>query len=74
MVLVLANQDGGAHVDPALDHRYVRLAHENTMGWIEVTPDGEQPMRHSPVLASVRQIAHEITRTIEKYPASDLSE
>ena len=72
LVLALANRDGGAHVDPALDERYLRLAHENTMGWIEVTPDGEQPMRNSPVLASVRQIAHEVIRAIEKHLATDL--
>jgi len=66
MVLALSNQDGGAHVDPALDERYHRLARENSMGWTNVTPVGEQPMNHSPVLTSVRQIAHEVIRTLEQ--------
>lgn len=33
LVLVAANQDGGAHVDPSLDETYARLTKDNSMGW-----------------------------------------
>ena len=64
LVLDAANQDGGAHVDPALDGAYASLALNNSMGWTctasgknEVPPTGGH-------LVSIRQIAHEVLRSL----------
>lgn len=55
LVLSVANQDGGAHIDPALDEAYNRLTRENAMGW----------SIRSPELAAIRQIAHELIKTFD---------
>lgn len=33
IVLAVANKDGGSHVDPFLDKKYVDLAKNNSLGW-----------------------------------------
>ena len=63
LVLTAANQDGGAHVDPALDETYRRLAKENSLGWKVVDKDGEHPIPLAE-RAAIRQIAHEVLRTL----------
>ena len=32
-VLALANQEGGAHVDPQIKEAYDKIANSNSMGW-----------------------------------------
>ena len=71
-VIVVANQDGGAHVDPRLDERYHALTRENAMGWrfhrAGAGPDNEGlPFLNSPVLASIRQIAWEVEWTLRLF-------
>ena len=64
LVLTMTNQDGGAHVDPELCADYARLTKFNSQGWgietsgITVAPD------NSIADSSVRQIAHELERSI----------
>ncbi len=70
LTLALANQDGGAHVDPELDEAYDALSRSNSLGWMAGVPSGtgdgaadSVPMG-SPVPANVRQIAWELERSI----------
>lgn len=63
LVLALANQDGGAHIDAALNEKYRVLTRENSVGFSQ---DGQQPLANSIVHASVRQIAQELMETIER--------
>lgn len=70
LALALANQDGGAHVDPELDEAYEALSRSNSLGWMAGVPwrvgDGEAdgvPMG-SPVPANVRQIAWELEQSL----------
>lgn len=65
LVLAAANQDGGGHVDPALDEIYARFAKDDALGW--EYPDqrkGSTRIKGS-THAAIRQIAHEVLRTIE---------
>lgn len=64
LVLIVANQDGGSHVDPTLDEVYARLTRDNSMGWLIVAGQVQRPMPE-PARASVRQIAHELLRTLD---------
>jgi len=69
LVSSVANTDGGAHVDPELDEEYANLSRNDAFGW----KAGTSETGMSPVgiveLASIRQIAHEILRTlIPDYP------
>lgn len=59
IVLSVADQDGGAHVDPALNEAYARLSRHNSLGWVHSDGRSEYPIR-PPERAAVRQIAHEL--------------
>ena len=63
LILTMANQDGGAHVDPAVEARYYELTRNNAVGYTVVTPNG---MFALPDIerASVRQIAQEVMVSI----------
>lgn len=62
LVLAVANQDGGAHVDPNLTDTYARLSRHNSMGWVQMP--GGVPIPN-PERAAVRQIAHETLKTLK---------
>lgn len=57
IVNFVANQDGGAHIDPELDKEYAALTKHNSLGWI--TNQGVPP-KNNPVYNAIRQIAYEV--------------
>lgn len=77
IVLAVANQDGGAHVDAKLNRSYERLTRWNSMGinqfeggmsFMFGATGGQgygEPPDGNLALASVRQIAHEVLLTLE---------
>lgn len=81
LVLAVANQDGGAHVDPALDADYYELTRLNALevyaggnkeqmylSWGRPDPqveNAELTSAGSPVPASLRQIAWELIKSLE---------
>jgi hypothetical protein len=65
IVLSVANQDGGAHVDPGLDEPYHRLSRENSLAWTMGTQEGRRPAKN-PVPASIRQITYEVLQSIAR--------
>ena len=66
LVLTLANKEGGAHVDPSLTPAYDSLARMNGLDYHSGNDDALIPFAGSVIAASVRQIAHEVIRTLEK--------
>ena len=69
LVLSLANQEGGAHVDPRLNERYEHLAKRNGLGWRAVSGTSVEPFRGSAVAAAVRQIAYEVGESLKQVRA-----
>jgi hypothetical protein len=65
IVLSLANKEGGAHVDKKLDEKYAALRKNNSLGWFDVTADGKQTPSADQVPATMRQIAHEVLKTLK---------
>ena len=65
LILDTVNKDGGAHVDPSLDAAYANLSRFNSLGWKVFRNDVEDDFSNSPVLASIRQIAHEVLKTLQ---------
>ncbi len=63
-ILKVANKEGGAHVDPALDKEWAGLTRDNALGWQLVSDGGATEPMGSPVLPSVRQIAYEVDQTL----------
>jgi hypothetical protein len=63
LVLCVANQDGGAHVDPNLDEKYAKLRDES-LGWV-FSKDATHYKVRPAELAAVRQIAHEVLKTFD---------
>jgi hypothetical protein len=66
LVLALANKDGGAHVDPSLSAGYAALVKANSLGRMGAGPGEELRPLLNIALATVRQIAHELLRTLER--------
>ena len=70
LVTTVANSDGGAHVDPALDSEYYRLTRKETFGMIRLVPTEDPKVFRristpSPVDVTLRQIGHETLRTLD---------
>ncbi len=63
IILSLANQDGGAHIDEGIERDYYKLTRENTMGWV-INNNGKETQMEGVHLSAVRQIAHEMIRTL----------
>lgn len=75
LVLPLANQDGGAHVDAELEERYAALTRKNGMGWrfhLAGTEDEGEPIRGNPVLTAVRQVGWELEWSLRQYAWREL--
>jgi hypothetical protein len=75
IVLSVANQDGGSHIDPELDEKYAKLSRKNSLGWM-TSSDGEKfVLVTGAELAAVRQITHELLHTlIPNYSTKKLPE
>jgi hypothetical protein len=68
-VLGTSDREGGAHVDANVDAMFAALTDENALGWIQ--RDGDAPGRrvgNDPLLAGVRHIAYEVSRSLEESP------
>lgn len=69
LILQVADTDGGAHVDTALDEAYMDLSRKNSLGWQFIGESGTNIPLNDPVRPCIRQIAHEIITTLNgKYP------
>jgi hypothetical protein len=79
LILAVANQDGGAHIDPKLKADYAALSRQNSMGWdltgnsatITVSLKSDSPIelpkgqQSTPVFPSIRQITYEMLKSLE---------
>jgi hypothetical protein len=72
LIVPVANQDGGAHVDPTLEDAYAGLSRRNTIG-ITFGFDGPEPRQwtDNPVPPSIRQIAQEVLWSLEEQGLAD---
>ena len=65
LVTNVANTDGGAHVDPDLEDKYMDLSRNNSLGWLFSNGDVSQAFTGRPELACMRQIAEELLVSLE---------
>lgn len=63
LVLSIANQDGGAHVDEKLSITYAKLTRNENLGWF-FTSNGKS-IKTYPALVSIRQICHEVLKSLK---------
>ncbi|WP_207360207.1 hypothetical protein [Mycolicibacterium sp. S2-37] len=68
LVLAVADQDGGAHIDPEASEAHTRLADSNSMGWLfdDGRGAGDRPLSSNPVFASLRQVSYEVMESIAR--------
>jgi len=65
LVLTMANQDGGVHVDPVITGKYAALSRQNSLGWKgSINGNAHQPLPH-PERSAIRQIAHEVNKSLD---------
>jgi len=88
LVTIMANQDGGAHVDPSLDQDYHALCTDHLGVQKKDTMPGDEPidisaagpfpdslnLRNNVARASVRQIAYELALTLHRHLETHPSE
>jgi hypothetical protein len=67
LVRHVTDTDGGAHVDPDLDQAYMDISRNNSLGWTFGNRDVMQALSGRPELAAMRQIAHEVLCTINRF-------
>lgn len=65
LVINVADTDGGAHVDPNLNVAYANLSRFSSLGWKFFRNDVEGDFENRAVLPSIRQIAHEVLKTLK---------
>lgn len=70
LVLTMSNQDGGAHVDPQLNEVYADLVKKNSMNWVFQSQSGNQTPVFDIELCSMRQIGHEVIKTLDAISAA----
>jgi len=63
IILTVSNQDGGAHVDPKLDEKYINLSKNNSLD-ISVFSENKFVKLTKPEQAALRQIGHEVLKTL----------
>jgi len=69
LTLIVANKEGGAHIDPKLDQDYANLSRFNSLGWKFFKSGVEKDFNNTPILPSIRQIAHEVIKTLrDEFP------
>jgi hypothetical protein len=65
LVLIAANQAGGAHVDPDLDAVFHRIANQNEAGVFTQGPDGQITQLADMEKAAIRQIGFELLNSVQ---------
>lgn len=63
LISVIANKEGGAHVDPVIDPEYYEIARTNGAGWSFVGVDGKETPLGNPFPAILRQLCYEVLMT-----------
>lgn len=63
LVLTIANQAGGGHVDPTQDKEYYDLKRSKDLGWTFFKKSGEAVPMNNPDSPSIQQIAMEVLAT-----------
>lgn len=66
IVLEIANTDGGAHVDPQLEERYLEFSRKNSLKWGFSRNGLDWEAIPAPHLSCMRQIAHETLVTLTR--------
>jgi hypothetical protein len=65
IILEVADTDGGVHVDPNLNQAYANISRFNSLAWRYVNEKGEDMPLPSPVPPAIRQISHEVLKTLQ---------
>lgn len=64
IILIAANQDGGAHIDSSLNEVYYNISKKNSLGWEKQIPTGVKQLEGGNS-ATIRQIAHELLKSLK---------
>ncbi|MFE4239829.1 hypothetical protein [Peribacillus butanolivorans] len=69
LIMNVANKDGGAHIDSKLNKSYTKLTRENSLNVFHQDNSNQLTSVKGVELASIRQIAFELIKTLsKKYP------
>jgi hypothetical protein len=63
LIKVIADKEGGAHLDPEIDPEYYEIARANGAGWTFLGADGQEVPLGNPFPAMMRQLCYEVLTT-----------
>ena len=63
LIKVIADKEGGAHLDPSIDPEYYEIARANGAGWTFFLGDGQEIPLGDPFPAMLRQLCYEVLMT-----------
>ena len=63
LIKVIADKEGGAHLDPSIDPEYYEIARANGTGWTFFLGDGKEISLGDPFPALLRQLCYEVLMT-----------
>jgi hypothetical protein len=63
LIRVIANKEGGAHLDPSIDPEYYEIARANGAGWTFLLGDVQEIPLGDPFPAMLRQLCYEVLMT-----------
>ena len=63
LIRVIADKEGGAHLDPEIDPEYYEIARVNGSGWNFLGADGKEVPLGNPFPAMMRQLCFEVLMT-----------
>lgn len=64
LIDIVANKDGGAHLDIEIPEDYYNLKENNSMKWMQMSSGSEKPLDNDVVYASIRQMTYEILMSL----------
>lgn len=67
IVLMIANQGGGANLKGEIDEKYAQFKYDSARGWKFQNGEMEIPLSNHAVYATMRQIAFEIMKSFEYF-------
>lgn len=67
IITIVANKDGGAHVDPKLSKEYADLVKNNSLGWMHSNSEHEEGQRleNNVAYLSIRKISEELLISLQ---------
>lgn len=67
IIRVIADKEGGSHLDPEIDPAYYEFAKNNGLGWVQIDAHGQEINLGDPFPHVLRQMCYEVLKTDQRF-------